>query len=672
MKKYIGSILLSICAFPCLALYAFAAQRPQIQSGWPVYGGTLAGQRYSSLRQIDKSNINHLEVAWTFHTGVFKTPGATNSRAKSESNPVLWHNALYLSTPFDQVFAIDVATGKKIWSFDPKIDRDAFINIVTSRGVALWHSSDRHKKSAPCDNRVFIATVESRLIALDAITGKSCDDFGSHGVVDLTKNIHLGEKRWWYEVTSPPTVVGNIVILGSSVSDNQAVEEPSGAVRGFDARSGKLVWSWEPLPWAQQQHPRTGAGNAWSVIAADAEHGLVYVPTGSPSPDFYGVYRPGDNRDADSVVALEAATGKRVWGFQTVHHDLWDYDIAAEPVLFQFRNRIPAIAIATKTGMVFVLNRLTGAPLYPVYEKPVPQSRVPGEKTSLTQPFSSLPNLAPLTFTANQVFGQNEKDKTFCRDKVAALVNQGIFTPVSTQSTLLYPGSIGGVEWGSPAIDPNTGILYSNTNSIAFDARLVPRPPSGSGLFARVDRKFHKWLLYWTPTYDLPPDQRFRAPDTAGHELSQQAGTPYQIFRESLVSPGGFPCTPQPWSAIVAINLNTGKKLWSEPLGTLIAGQHTGSVSSGGPIVTGGDLIFSASSFDPYLRAFDPASGHELWRGKLPGAAQATPMTYRIGKRQFVVICVGGAAAAKGPAGDSVIAFALPETTTGKQKMLRR
>ena len=321
--------------------------------------------------------------------------------------------------------------------------------------------------------------------------------------------------------------------------------------------------------------------------------------------------------------------------------------------------------------MVFVLNRLTGAPLYPVYEKPAPQSTVPGEKASPTQPFSSLPALAPLTFVANEAFGENEKDKKFCHDKVAALVNEGIFTPISTRSTLLYPGSIGGVEWGSPAIDPNTGVLYSSTNAIAFDARLVPRNQSGGGFLSRVDDKFHKWLLYWTPTSNLPAEQRFRAPDSAGHELSTQAGTPYQIFREALVGPDGLPCTPEPWSALVAMNLNTGKKLWSQPLGTMIAGQHTGSVSSGGPIVTGGDLIFSASTSDPFLRAFDPASGHELWRGPLPGAAQATPMTYHVIKRQFIAICSGVGASATGASVDYVIAFALPATASRERKLPR-
>ena len=279
------------------------------------------------------------------------------------------------------------------------------------------------------------------------------------------------------------------------------------------------------------------------MIAADPKHGLVYVPTGSPSPDFYGVFRPGDNRDADSVVALEAATGKRVWGFQTVHHDIWDYDVAAEPVLFEFRDRVPAIAITTKTGMVFVLNRLTGVPLYPVYERPVPQSHMPGEKTSPTQPFSSLPDLAPLTFTADQAFGDNEKNRKFCHDKMASLVNEGIFTPVSTQTTLLYPGSIGGVNWGSPAFDPETGIMYANTSSMAFNVRLVPRMDTSNDITDRIHSKVDKWIVYFRPESEKPAEQRFRAPDGAGQQLNAQIGTPYQLFVEPLVSLDGLPCT---------------------------------------------------------------------------------------------------------------------------------
>jgi quinoprotein glucose dehydrogenase len=638
-----------------------ASLQAQSTTSWSTYNGNLAGQHYSSLRQINSSNVKALEIVWTFHTGVFKTPGAANSRAAFEANPVLWQNTLYLTTPFDEVFALDAENGAKLWSYDPRIDRNAFINVVASRGVALWHSTSRTNLRTACSNRVFLATVDARLIALDATSGEPCESFGDRGSVDLARDFHLGKLKWWYECTSPPTVVGDIVIVGSSISDNQAVEEPSGAVRGFDARSGKLLWSWEPLPWAQSEHPRTGAANTWSAIAADPKYGLIYVPTGSASPDFYGGHRPGNNKDADSIVALKASTGQRVWGFQIVHHDLWDYDIAAEPVLFQFRRRIPAIAIATKTGMVFVLNRLTGEPLYPVYERPVPQSHISEEETSPTQPFSSLPPLAPITFTANQAFGESEKARKFCHDKIAALVNGGIFTPISTRTTLLYPGSVGGVEWGSPAINPDTGIMYVNVNNIPFDARLVPRAEAGHDLSARIKRKLSKWAAYWDNIPVFPADQRFRTPDTAGHELSTQMGTPYLIFREPLVGPDGLPCTPPPWNTMVAMDLNVGKKLWSIAIGSTVAGKQTATVSAGGPIVTRGNVIFSASTADPYLRAYDPANGQELWRVKLPAAAQSTPMTYRIGDRQYVVICAGGTAPGSGQPGDAVVAFALPK-----------
>ncbi|HET9100291.1 MAG TPA: pyrroloquinoline quinone-dependent dehydrogenase [Acidobacteriaceae bacterium] len=654
---------MSLRHFVLAATFLVALSAPtahaQKDSQWPAYGGNLAGQHYSPDQQINKSNVQKLKVAWTFNTGAVKISEIASRLASFEANPVFWHNTLYFSTPFDQVFAIDGASGRALWSFDSNVDRNTIVSIVTSRGVALWHSAKHDRKSAPCEDRVFLATLDARLLALDAQTGKPCEGFGSRGTVDLAASLHL-RSRNWYEFTSPPTIVGDVVILGSSIGDNQAVEMASGAVRGFDARSGKLLWSWEPLPWAQNQHPRTGAGNAWSIISADPQHGLIYVPTGSPSPDFYGVYRPGDDRDADSVVALQAATGKRVWGFQTVHHDIWDYDVAAEPVLFQFRNSIPAVAITTKTGMLFVLNRLTGEPLYPVYEKPVPQSHVAGEKTSPTQPFSSLPTFAPLNFTADQVFGDNEKNRTFCHDKVAALANQGIFTPISTQSTLQYPGSIGGVNWGSPALDPKTGVLYVNVNRLAFNVRLVPRAEMGATLSARIRRKWSKWMLYWTPGSGEPAEERFGAPDGAGQQLNAQAGTPYMLFVEPLTSPDDLPCTPQPWGTMEAVNLNTGKKLWSQPLGTMIAGQHTGSISVGGPIVTAGDLIFSAATVEPLLRAFNEQNGQEVWRGPLPGPAHATPMTYKIGQRQFVVICSGGKPMAGGRTGDSVIAFALP------------
>lgn len=635
----------------------------QSSKEWSVYGGNLAGQHYSGLRQVNTNNVHNLAVAWTFHTGTLKIPSSANKRASFEANPVFWNKTLYLTSPFDEIFALNGLTGQLRWKYDPKVARDSVRGIVTSRGVALWHSPPRQKLKQ-CSSRIFMATLDARLIALDAETGKLCDSFGTRGTIDLAKSLGIRDKTW-YEFTSPPTVVANTIVIGSSVGDNQAVEMPSGAVRGFDARNGKLLWTWEPIPWASNQHPRTGAANAWSTISADPKLGLAYIPTGSASPDYYGVLRPGDGRDADSVVALNVRTGEKVWSFQTVHHDIWDYDVAAEPVLFRFRNKIPAIAITTKTGMVFVLNRKTGQPIYPVLERPVPQSNIPGEKTSATQPFSSLPSLIPLSFTPDEAFGNDASARKFCHDKVAALVNNGIFTPISTYSTLEYPGVVGGVNWGSPALDPKSEVLYVNTNRLAFNVRLVPRTNPSASLTDRIWRRIERDMGPWSAVTAEPAEKnepvelRFRAPDGFGQELNAQSGTPYMLFVEPLLAPDGLPCTPQPWGQITAMDLNRGKIIWSKPLGTMIQGQHTGSVNTGGPIVTDGELVFTAATVQPILRAFDAVNGNEVWSGTLPGSAQSTPMTYSIDGRQFIVICAGGSEFAGGPQGDSVVAYAL-------------
>lgn len=651
--------------FPSLHAVAALHHTPaESGTGWPVYGGNLAGQRYSQLTQINRSNVQELKQTWIFHTGALKLSSTANSRASFEANPVLWHGKLYLTSPFDQVFAIDAQTGRELWNFDPKVPRDLIRGIVTSRGVGIWHSTRHAHQRRACSDRVFVATLDARLIAIDARTGHLCTQFGKQGSVNLKSSLH-SDQLAWYGVTSPPTVVGDVVVVGSSIGDNQAVEMPSGAVRAFNAVTGKPIWQWEPLPWAQNQKPRTGAGNAWSIISADAKLGLIYVPTGSASPDYFGVYRHGDDRDADSVVALKAKSGQRVWGFQTVHHDLWDYDVAAEPILFQFRNRIPAVAITTKTGMVFVLNRATGTPLYPIYERPVPQSDVPGERTWPTQPFSSLPSLLTPSLDADQAFGKTPADKRFCHDKIAALRNKGIFTPISTKSTLEYPGPVGGVNWGSPAIDPQSNILYVDTNELAFNVRLVPRTDTDAGISARILKRLERHFRGWSAVGQEPAERtrpvelRFRAPDGSGQQLNAQAGTPFELFVEPLVSPDGLPCNPPPWGKLTALNLNSGKILWSKPLGTMIPGRHTGSLSTGGPIATAGGLVFTAGTVEPYLRAFGAADGGELWRAPLPGAAQSTPMTYSIHGKQYVVICAGGSAFAGGPQGDAVIAFSL-------------
>jgi quinoprotein glucose dehydrogenase len=632
--------------------------------GWPVYGGDLSAQHYSPLKLINRSNVKSLQPAWTFHTGTFNKPGTLNHSAAFEASPVLWRRTLYFNSPFDEVFAVDAVSGRKLWGYDPGVDRNSPRSLVTSRGVALWHGQP---SGQPCADRVYVATLDARLIALDATTGQICAGFGKAGAVDLSTGVHLrpGDD---YAETSPITVVGNVLVVGSSIGDNRAVEEESGVVRGFDAVTGAQLWAWEPLAWAAGQKPRTGAGNAWSAISADAEHGLVYLPTGSPSPDFWGGFRKGNNQDADSIVALDVHTGKKIWAFQVVHHDLWDYDIAAEPLLFTYRPPgggapVPAVAVSTKTGMVFVFNRLNGNALYPIHEQAVPQTRVAGEWTSPTQPFSSLPSLIPLTLGPGDVSARTPEDAKACRDKLAALDNQGIFTPISTGDTLLYPGSLGGVNWGSAALDPDSGILYANVNRLAYITRLVPQL-TVTGKIENHLRDF-KQDLFPAPT-STPPPERFGAPDTGGLELSAQAGAPYRVYRAAFLSPAGFPCTGEPWGEVVALNLNTGKLLWHSALGTMEPGRQTGSPTLGGPIVTGGGLLFTASTVDPVFRAFDIADGKLVWEGALPAPAQATPMTYEIDGRQYVVIAAGGHGSVGLRQSDAVVAFALPAGTASK------
>jgi quinoprotein glucose dehydrogenase len=624
------------------------------QTGWPTYGGDPGGTRYSPSAQIDPSNVTRLKVAWVYHTGALNPPSELNRYAAFEATPVLFDGTLYLSTPFDQIAALDPATGKERWNYDPHLDRSAIHYLLTSRGVATWQESRRSGPRAPCLKRVFLGTLDARLIAVDAETGNPCAQFGVGGAVDLSKGVEFRSVTE-YMVTSPPTVLGDVVVIGSSIGDNQAVDEELGVVRGFDARSGKLLWSWDPIPWARKQNPRTGAGNAWSVISADVKRGLIFVPTGSASPDFYGGLRRGDNAYANSVAALEAATGKLVWSFQVVHHDLWDYDVASQPLLFTLGDT-PAIAITTKMGLVFVLDRTTGKPLYPVQERPVPKSDVPGEEASPTQPFPSLPALGPLNLSPGDAWGLTPKDRADCREKFASLRSEGIYTPPSTKGTLLYPGNVGGVNWGSAALDPKTGILYANTNHVAFMVKLIPHDNGGflSQLFKRLTGTDDSAYIMTLVREQQNLKNRFTG------EFSRQDKTPYFIYREAIMSESGLPCTPQPWGAVSALNLNTGKKAWEAPLGTMINGQHTGSINLGGPIVTAGGLVFAAASTDPYLRAFDSASGRELWKGELPVPAQATPMTYFVSGKQYVVICAGGNGQLRTKLGDSVVAFALP------------
>ncbi|MGA3043460.1 MAG: PQQ-binding-like beta-propeller repeat protein [Bryobacteraceae bacterium] len=404
-----------------LALF-LAASLPAADDGWSVYGRDAGGTRYSPLKQVTRANVANLKVAWTYHTGALQPETRLNQKAAFEATPILVDGALYFSTPFNQVIALDPATGAEKWKFDPQVPRTHDYSEVTSRGVAAW-SDAKGAKDAPCQLRIFEATIDARLLAIDGRTGKLCVDFGNGGQVDLTQDVDYQKfYRGNYEVTSAPTVVGDVVITGSSIGDNAAVNLERGVVRGYDTRSGKLLWTWDPIPWASQQKVRTGAANAWSTIAADEKRGLVFIPTGSASPDYYGGERPGDNRWANSVVALKASTGEFVWGFQVVHHDLWDYDVASEPTLIEFRGKA-AVAVTTKIGNVFVLDRDTGKPLVTVEERAVPKSDIPGEDAAPSQPMPVWSAMVPQKLTAADMWGPTPEMRKWCQEKLASYRN---------------------------------------------------------------------------------------------------------------------------------------------------------------------------------------------------------------------------------------------------------
>jgi quinoprotein glucose dehydrogenase len=656
------SALLAACML--VSVLQVITVEAQNNMGWPEYGGTLAGQRYSSAGQIDHANVGSLQMAWAFHTHALDGPASPlNQRAFFEATPVLWKGTLYFDSPFNAVFALDASTGQLKWTFDPEVDRSKGIYIVASRGVSLWHA--KHPSHNVCgSDMVLVATLDRRLIARDAATGAACPRFGKNGTVDLSQGVDIG-RRDLYSFTSPPTVVGDTIVLGSSIGDNQLLFAASGAVRGFDAITGRQKWSWEPVRWTANQHPRlSGSGNAWSILSADPEHDLIFVPTGSPSVDFYGGKRPGDNRDADSIVALQASTGKRVWAFQFVHHDLWDYDTPSEPLLFTFRKTIPAVAVTTKSDMVFVFNRLTGEPLYPIVERSVAPSTVPGERTWPTQPFSTLPPLGPLHFTAKDLHLHNAADQKFCRDWINRLHNHGLFTPPSIDGSLESPGNAGGSNWGSSAFDPTTSILYTRVSMIPYIVRLVPQSTPQETLVEKLERHLRKDLPEWAGGYPPPLSTQFTTPDHGGtrRDVDIQAGAPYRVARQPLMAADGTPCGPPPFGSIVALNLNTGQKLWTVPHGGSIK-DEPGSYGTGGLIATRGGLLFATSTMDPYLRAYDSKTGKELWRGKLPVVANATPMTYTSHGRQYVIIAAGGYSTLREGQSDALVAFALPETT---------
>ncbi|NQX87554.1 MAG: pyrroloquinoline quinone-dependent dehydrogenase [Halioglobus sp.] len=623
-----------------------------------MWGGDPAGTRFSPLQEITPANVDMLSVAWQYHTGDSSVLQPDMPASSFLATPVLHDNTLYFCSGFSRAFAVDAETGRERWVFDSHPDT-AGVETAKCRGVALWHDK-RAQDKAPCRTRVFMGTMDGRLVAIDADSGAACADFGEGGAVDLKSGLGLvlpGEMA----MTSPPVVINDVIVQGAMVKDNSRLNSPGGVIRAWDARTGRLRWAFDPVapgspsprllgaPVGQLYH--SGTANSWGVAAADPARNLVFVPFGSPGLDFVGGHRQQGGVDVDyyanAVVALDAATGQVEWSFQTVHHDLWDYDIAAQPVLIDLEQDgdvLPALVQATKMGHLFILHRETGVPLYPVEERPVPQTRVPGEYTSPTQPFPTFPQpLHPQRIDAADAWGLTPYDLDACRAKIEAAENDGIFTPPALHKhVLIYPGVAGGQNWGGLAYDPVNNLLVMPQNYVVTHNKLLPREP-----------------------VDVAEGNQLEIP-------SRHLGAaPYVVQHEVLLSPFGIPCIAPPWGSLLAVSLATGKKVWEVPLGTprdmlpalawFPLFPTMGLPSAGGALVTASQLAFLGASLDNYIRAFSTADGRELWRHRLPAGGQAVPMTYTGEKsgRQFVVIAAGGHAYMRTTLGDTLVAFSL-------------
>lgn len=639
-------------ALSLLALLGAAQAGAQVSTGegdWTAYGRTPLGDRHSPLTQITPRNVARLEVAWTFRTG--ELGQKTGGKVKLETTPLVFEGVMYLNTPLGQVIALDPVSGRRRWVHDFRVDPASQYGDFVSRGVSLWRDR-RSRLDAVCATRVIVGVIDARLAALDARTGTPCRDFGAGGTVDLTRGLrNPPSPTTEYELTSPPAIIGDRIVVGSAIADNGRIDAASGEVRAFDARSGRLLWTWDPVPqnprdpahasWIGARAHGVGGANAWSVIAADPQRGLVFVPTSAPSVDYYGGHRLGDNRHANSIVALRADTGKVAWSFQTVHHDLWDYDNAAPPALVTVEydgKPVPAVLVATKSGQLFVLHREIGAALFPIEERPVPASDVPGEQVAATQPFSSLPSLSPLAL--DRAWGPTPAIRAACQARLDTLRNEGPFTPPSLRGSLVMPSNIGGAHWGGVAYDPSRALAIVPTNRVAAIITLIPRDAYRASLETHGER--------------------------IGVEHNAMRGTPYALRREIFLSADAGICTPPPIGALVAMDLRAGRIAWSVPLGSgeglSLAGADRleGMINLGGAITTASGLTFIGATPDGYLRAFDTATGKLMWKGKLPAGARSTPMTY-LGRdgRQYVVIAAGGDGDIFGK-GDAFVAFALP------------
>lgn len=628
-----------------LAIVLLICGAAALGDGWRHYGGDPGGTRFVADSIVTAANVGELRPAWRFRTGDAGGLRATH-RWRFKATPVLAGGRLFFSSGTNRVFALDAATGEPLWVFDPGVDFSIdYAEMYTSRGVSLWRD-EAAAADAPCASRVLLGTLDARLIALDAADGERCRGFGDGGEIDLARGI-VNFRPGEYGLTSPVAVAGDVIVVGSSIGDNGAVELEPGVVRGFDAKTGEPLWSWDPVPrdagapgassWGADGGG-TGAANVWSVMSTDLERNLVFLPTTSPSPDFYGGRRPGRNRYANSVVALRLDSGRPVWDFQVVRHDLWDYDLAAQPLLTAIDSEDgtrEVVVQATKMGHVFVLDRETGEPVFPVTERRVPQSDVRGEASVTTQPVPTAP--PPLHPETVRPWDHSPSHREFCAALLDGVRYDGMFTPPSLEGTLLFPGNGGGTNWGGMAVHAGDDVAVLAQNRMPTVVTLIPR--------AEFDR-------------------RRRGEDPVDVQYTAQHGTPFGMSRYHLYNPeNGLPCLEGPWSELIALDLRRGTVRWRRPLGTLPAledhprASSWGTQSAGGPIVTSTGLVFIAPRFTRELLAYRLADGEIAWRGELPAMATATPMSYVRDGAQYVVIAAGGDVS--GEPADYLVAFRL-------------
>ncbi len=677
-----------------------------------MYGGAPDNIHYSSLTQINRGNVARLQVAWRFDSH------DEFHGSEIECNPIVVDGTLFATTPKLRVVALDAATGKPRWSFDPNTNNPV-IAKMRNRGVAYWDASTSGGKQR--DKRIFFAS-RQYLYALNASDGKPVAEFGDNGRIDLSQNLGRDHSQLFITATSPPVLYKDFLIVSTGISET--LPALPGDIRAYNARTGKLCWAFHTIPhpgepgydtWPKDAWKYIGGANSWGGMSLDVDRGVLFVPTGSATFDFYGSNRLGDDLFANSLLALDATTGKRIWHFQTVRHDLWDRDLPAPPALVTvLRNgrRVDAIAQITKSGYVFLFDRANGKPLFPIAYRHYPSSDVPGERTAETQPLPTKPPpFARQALTEDMLTNRTPEAHAAVVQQFRKLRSNGQFVPPSREGTIIFPGFDGGGEWGGPSFDPQTGLLYVNSNEMAWILRLVDRSSTakandGHSLYLKECSSCHRPDLRGSPPeFPSLADISARLSEPQVETMIRQGGGRMPSFARLLAAnieaiarfvhdgkniqtavseedprihqrfaidgynkfldPDGYPAVQPPWGTLTAINLNTGRFAWQEPFGDYpelaAAGlKDTGSENYGGSVVTAGGLLFiAATSYDPKIYAFDKQTGQKLWEAPLPAAGNATPAVYELNGRQYVVIACGGGKS-KAPSGGSYLAFALP------------